>query len=113
VFLSFGDRPSPIFAAPKAPKVPKVPNRLLWAALIWRAFLRNVLECARCKGRMEIVAALTSKAAITRVLGHLGLSADEPAFHPARPPPQTELPFADEAPDFVADVPAAEDFGRD
>ena len=31
--------------------------------------------------------------------------------HPARPPPQPELPFPDEAPDFVADVPALEDFG--
>jgi hypothetical protein len=88
-----------------------VPNRLPWAALIWRVFLRDVLECARCKGRMEIVAALTSKTAITRILGHLGLSADAPRFHPARPPPQTELPFADEAPDFVADAPTPEDFG--
>jgi Putative transposase/Transposase zinc-binding domain len=90
---------------------PKVPNRLPGAALVWRVFLRDVLECARCKGRMEIVAALTSKAAITRVLGHLGLSADAPGFHPARPPPQVELPFRDEAPDFVADAPAPEDFG--
>lgn len=55
---------------------------------------------------MEIVAALTSKAAVTRVLDHLGLSADPPGFHPARPPPQVELPFADKAPDFVADGPA-------
>ena len=60
---------------------------------------------------MEIVAALTSKVAITRVLGHLGLSADAPGFHPARPPPQVELPFRDEAPDSVADAPAPEDFG--
>jgi hypothetical protein len=79
-----------------APKAPKVPNRLPWAALIWRVFLRDVLECARCQGRMEIVAALTSKAA---------------RFHPARPPPQVELPFGDEAPDFVPDAPAPEDFG--
>jgi hypothetical protein len=41
----------------------------------------------------------------------LGLSVDAPGFHPARPPPQTELPFADEARDFVADAPAPEDFG--
>jgi hypothetical protein len=90
---------------------PKAPNRLPWAVLIWRVFLRDVLECARCEGRMEIVAALTSKAAITRVLGHLGLAADAPGFHSARPPPQVELPFRDEAPDFVADAPAPEDFG--
>jgi hypothetical protein len=79
--------------------------------LIWRVFLKDVLECARCKGQMEIVAALTSRAAIARVLRHLGLSAETPGFHPARPPPQTELPFADEARDFVADAVAPEDFG--
>jgi len=60
---------------------------------------------------MEIGAALTSKAAITRVLDHLALSADAPGFHPARPPPQVELPFADEVPDFVADVSSPEDLG--
>jgi len=102
-------RPRAGEAAP--PRAPKVPNRLPWATLIWRVFLRDVLECLRCKGRMEIVAALTSKAAITRVLRHLGLSAEAHGFHPARPPPQVELPFADEAPDFVADAPASEDFG--
>jgi hypothetical protein len=54
---------------------------------------------------------LTSKAAIVRVLGHLGLSSDAPDFHAARPPPQVELPFGDEAPEFAADAPAPEDFG--
>lgn len=60
---------------------------------------------------MEIVAALTSKTAVGGVLGHLGLSAEVLEFHPARPPPQAELQFADEAPDFVADAPAPDDFG--
>jgi hypothetical protein len=59
----------------------------------------HVVATSRLPG---IVAALTSKTAITRVLGHLGLAADAPGFHPARPPPQTELLFADEAPDFAA-----------
>jgi hypothetical protein len=104
-------RPRPRAGDAAPPKVPKVPNRLPWASLIWRVFLRDVLECARCKGRMEIVAALTSKAAVARVLGHLGLSVDAPGFHPARPPPQGELPFADEAREFLADAPAPEDFG--
>jgi hypothetical protein len=103
-------RRSPNDAAP--PKAPKVPNRLPWASLIWRVFLKDVLECARCKGRMEIIVALTSRVAVARVLGHLGLSVEAPGFHAARPPPQTELPFADEAPDFVADATAPEDFGE-
>jgi len=54
---------------------PKAPNRLPWASLIWGVFLKGVLECARCKGRMEIVASLMSKGAIAR-LEHVGLSAD-------------------------------------
>jgi hypothetical protein len=45
--------------------------------------------------------------------GTFGLAADAPGFHPARPPPQTELPFADEAPDFVADAPPPKTSGRD
>jgi hypothetical protein len=103
-------RPRPRHDEAAPPKATRVPNRLPWASLIWRVFLKDVLECARCKGRMEIVAALTSKPAIMRVLGHLGLSADVPGFHPARPPPQAELAFADEAPNFVVDAPAPEDF---
>ena len=91
-------------------KSPKQPSRFPWASLIWRVFLTEVLECGRCSGRMEIVAALTSKATIARVLGHLGLSSVAPTFHDARPPPQTELPFGDEPKGFDADPPAPEDF---
>jgi Putative transposase len=36
-------------------------RRFPWASLIWRVFLKDVLECARCKGRMQIVTALTSR----------------------------------------------------
>jgi len=82
----------------------------MWASLIWRVFLKDVLECARCKGRMEITAALTSRPTIERFLEHLGLPLDRPEFHPARPPPQSELPFADEPSTFYADPPAPEDF---
>lgn len=81
-----------------------------WASLIWRVFQRDALECSYCRGRMEIVAAITSRAAIVRILGHMGLTPEAPAFHAGRPPPQTELPFADEVPDPVADAPAPDDF---
>jgi hypothetical protein len=78
--------------------------------LIWRVFLKDVLECARCKGRMQIVAALTSRVSIERVLRHLGLTVDAPEFHPARPPPQSELSFGDATAAFYPDPPAPEDF---
>lgn len=58
---------------------------------------------------MAIVAAVTSNAGVTRILEHLGLLTDAPAFHAARPPPQAELP-RDPAPVFEADPPPPDDF---
>jgi hypothetical protein len=52
-------------------------------------------SCSRLTSS-SIVAALTSRVSIERVLEHLGLALDAPEFHPARPPPQTELSFGDE-----------------
>ena len=85
-------------------------RRFPWASMIWRVFLNDVLECVRCKGRMEIVAALTSGHAIERVLGHLGLPLDAPELHPARPPPQMEMSFGDDPSGFSPDPPAPDDF---
>ena len=60
---------------------------------------------------MEIIAAVTSTEAVTRILDHLELPFAAPAFHSARPPPQTELPFASGG--FGADPPAADGFEPD
>jgi hypothetical protein len=101
-------RPGADSLDPEAP--PAYLRRFPWASLIWRVFLKDVLECVRCKGRMEIVAALTSRPTIERVLGHLRLPLDAPQFHPARPPPQIELPFGDDTAGFYPDPPAPDDF---
>jgi hypothetical protein len=97
-------------ATPNAPAHPPFRRRYPWASLIWRVFLDDVLECARCHGRMTIVAALTSPPAIERVLRNLGLPTAAPQLHPARPPPQVELPFDREPAPFYADPPAPEVF---
>lgn len=60
--------------------------------MIWRVFLKDVLECARCAGRMEIVAVVTSKGSVTRILDYMGLPVTAPIIHPSRPPPQTICP---------------------
>jgi hypothetical protein len=68
---------------------------------------------------METIAAVTSTEAITRILENLGLPSAPPAVHSARPPPQTELPFAaggsgadpSAASGFEPDPPAHDDFG--
>ena len=90
-------------------KTSRRPGRYPWASLIWRVFLNDVLECGRCSGRMEIVAAVTSPASIARILEHAGLPHVAPAVHPPRPPPQGELPF-DVVTGFQPDAPAPDDF---
>ena len=89
-------------------KVRKRPGRHPWASLIWRVFLTDAFECRRCSGRMELIAAVTSPAGIERILTHMGLSRAPSSFHPPRPPPQADLPFA--VAGFEPDPPALDDF---
>jgi hypothetical protein len=84
------------------------PGRFPLASLIWRVFLKDVLECARCSGRMEIVANATVPADIVRILEHIGLPSEAPAAHPPGPLPQSELPF--NVSGFEPDPPAPDDF---
>ncbi len=60
---------------------------------------------------MEIIAAVTSTEAVTRILENLGVPCSPPTFHSARPPPQTELPLATSG--FEADPPAVSGFEPD
>ena len=103
--------PKPPVAPPKGAEMPKRPGRIPCAPPLWRAFLADVLKCARCSGRMRIVAAVTSGVEVMRILRNIGLAGDPPSFHAARPPPQAELPFEDAPPGFEPDPPAPDDFG--
>lgn len=108
-----GDPPDncPPPARPEAPpERPPRAARFPWASMIWRVFLKDALECARCAGRMEMVAAVTAPASIERILDHMGLPAMAPTVHRPRPPPQTELPFEEHSPDFEPDLPFRDDF---
>lgn len=96
--------------SPAGAEAPTRPGRFPWASLIWRVFLDDVLACVRCAGRMAIMAAVTSRAGVARILDHLGLPTEAPAFHAARPPPQAELPL-DAVSVFEADPPASDDIG--
>jgi len=69
---------------PAETRTRKRPGRVPWASLIWRVLLNDVLECGRCGSRMEIIAAVTSTEAVTRILENLGLPSAPPAFHSAR-----------------------------
>jgi hypothetical protein len=59
----------------------------------------------------EVIPEVMSTEAVTCILGNFGLPSATPAFHSARPPPQTELPFA--AGGLGADPPAASGFEPD
>ncbi len=58
-----------------------------WAELLKRTFEIDVLQCARCKGRMQLVAMVTDPRSIQRMLRHLGEPTDPPVREPARGPP--------------------------
>jgi len=59
-----------------------------------RVFAIDVLRCDSCGSRRQIIATITQRDVIQRILSHLGLPADPPRVAPARAPPQLALPFA-------------------
>lgn len=64
--------------------------RVEWAKLLRRTFAIDALRCPHCTGRLRLLAALTEKATVTKILEHLGLSA-APTVPRARSPDQDEL----------------------
>ncbi len=69
--------------------------RMRWARLLARVFGHEVLTCPSCGGRRSIIAALTEREAVVKVLAHLGLPTEAPSAAPARAPPQ--LAWSDDA----------------
>jgi hypothetical protein len=57
-----------------------------WATLLRRSSSVNVLECPKCHGRLRVVAVITEREPIQRILDHLGLPTDAPAVARARDP---------------------------
>ena len=66
---------------------------MTWAELMLRVFRVDVLECPRCKGRLEIVATVTTPSAVKAILECLGLPARPPPVSPAREREQGEFEF--------------------
>jgi hypothetical protein len=58
-----------------------------WASLMRRTFGFDVLACARCGGRLRLIALIEEAAVIGRILRHLGLPTEIPVPRPARAPP--------------------------
>ena len=71
-------------------KIPRL-GRLPWAVLLKRVFMTDALTCPKCQGRMKILAAITERDAIRKILDHLGIPSEAPRRSVARPPPQADL----------------------
>ncbi len=59
------------------------------------SFAHQVLTCSHCGGDRRIIAVITERDVVVKVLAHLGLPTAVPDLAPARAPPQTVL-FADD-----------------
>ena len=88
VVPSPAEESSPPHCGTYRPLVPT--DRVPWAWLLRRVFLIEVLRCARCGGRRQIVGPVTEPAAIPRILRHLGIPAAAPRLDPARAPPELD-----------------------
>jgi hypothetical protein len=55
-----------------------------------RTFAADVLACARCGGRMVLLATIEDPAVIARILTHLGLPLETGEPDPAHPPPEPD-----------------------
>jgi len=58
--------------------------RISWARLLKRVFEIDIEHCLQCGGNMKIIAAILERAAITKILNHLGLPARAPPRSPAK-----------------------------
>jgi hypothetical protein len=66
------------------PPAPPAARKWSWPELMRHTFGVNVLACARCGGRMRVVATIEDPGVIRKILAHLGLPTAAPA---PRPPP--------------------------
>jgi uncharacterized protein YbaR (Trm112 family) len=60
--------------------------RVDWARLLRRSLDVDVLQCPTCKGRLRVLAVITEREPVRRILAHLGLPSDAPPLAPARDP---------------------------
>jgi hypothetical protein len=78
-----------------------------WALLLARIYDVLPLLCTRCGAPMRIVAFVTDRESVRRILEHIGEPSSPPPIAPARGPPQDEPlqdPLADLAFDQTFDV---------
>ena len=60
------------------------PRHHAWADLLKRTFAVDVLDCPQCGGRLRLLATITQREVIEKILGHLGLPSEPIVPEPAR-----------------------------
>lgn len=58
------------------------------AMLLKRVFRIDIEICARCGGKLKLIAVVVTTDVIGEILGHMELPAQPPKILPARGPPQ-------------------------
>ena len=90
--------PAPVAEEDASSDKPRVrpspsPYRLDWAAALKRVFGVDVLKCARCGGRLVVLAFIEKLSAVKAILDHLGLRSTPLPLGKARGPPQVAWGF--------------------
>jgi hypothetical protein len=81
-----GSKKNKSHASDRNDDVPPSPAsvHISWARLLKRMFEIDIERCPHCGGNMKIIAAILERAAITKILNHLGLPARAPPRSPAK-----------------------------
>ena len=61
-------------------------SRIDWASLLKQVFQIDILACAKCGGRMKVLAVIDQPDVVTKILGHLGMPTVPEGIAPARLP---------------------------
>jgi hypothetical protein len=60
--------------------------RVDWARLLRRSLSIDVLECPKCHGRLRVLAVITEREPVARILARLGMPTEAPPLARARDP---------------------------
>ena len=78
--------------------------RVDWATLLRRSFSVDVLECPKCHDRLRVLAVITEREPVQRILAHLGMPTEAPHVARARDPTDDCAAEWDESPQLTLGI---------
>jgi hypothetical protein len=81
-----------------------VTPRVDWATLLRRSFAVDVLECPKCHDRLRVLAVITEREPVRRILAHLGMPTEAPHVARARDPTDDHAAEWDESPQLTLGI---------